>query len=91
MMDSLDPRFFDLVITGKCSASRYRRVTLDTHSTEGKVDPRVSTDNMEEIKFLPLPGLGLRPTGRHPADSTPTELSRLCITEDTLKFRKNSI
>jgi hypothetical protein len=70
----IDPHFLDL---GTSSASRPGRFTPGerapgTHWIGGWVNPRASLDEVEveEIKFLTLPGLELRPLIR-PARSQP--------------------
>jgi hypothetical protein len=54
---------------GEWSASRLDRFTLGesapgTHWIEGWVNPRAGLDDVEERKFLSLPGLELRPIRR---------------------------
>jgi hypothetical protein len=54
---------------GERSASCPGRFTPEerapvTHCIEGWVDPGDGLDNVEKRKFLPLPGLELRPLGR---------------------------
>jgi hypothetical protein len=49
---------------GDWSASRPGVFTPHTHWIGGWVDPRAGLDDVEERKFLTLPGLELRPLGR---------------------------
>jgi hypothetical protein len=61
------------LVGGEWSASRPGRFTPresspGTHQTRGWVGPRTGLNDMEKRKFLPLPGLELRPIGR-PAHS----------------------
>jgi hypothetical protein len=58
-----------VLVGGEWSDSRPGRFTLGetapgTHCIGGRVDPRAGLDDMEEWKFLTLPGLKLRPHGR---------------------------
>jgi hypothetical protein len=57
------------LVGGEWSASRPGRFTPGerapgTHWTGGWVSPRAGLDDMEKRKFLPQPGLELRPLGR---------------------------
>jgi hypothetical protein len=57
------------LVRGERSASHPCRFTpgeraTGTHWTGGWVDPRVGLDDMEKLKFLPLPGLELRSLDR---------------------------
>jgi hypothetical protein len=57
------------LVGGEWSASCPHRFTagegaLGTHCIRGWVDPRASLDDFEKKKFLPTPGLELRPLGR---------------------------
>jgi hypothetical protein len=57
------------LVAGECSASRPTRYTArerapNTYWIGGWVDPRAGPDDMEKRKFLPPPGLELRPLGR---------------------------
>jgi hypothetical protein len=87
-------------VEGKWSASRPCRFTPGekapgTHWIGGWVDPRVGLDDMENIKFLTLLGLELRPV-RRPARSQ--SLYRLSYLDDAtlemfprrVKLRVNS-
>jgi hypothetical protein len=66
----IDPRFLDSAIVGdEWSASRPGHFTPgeranDTHCIGGLVGPRAGLNDIEERKFLTLPGLELRPLGR---------------------------
>jgi hypothetical protein len=73
---------------GEWSASRPGRFTPGerapgTHWIGGWVDPRAGLEDVEERKFLTLPGLELRPLGR-PARSQ--SLYRLCCPGSILRF-----
>jgi hypothetical protein len=52
------------LVAGEWSASRSGRSTPGTHWIGGWVDLRVGLDDVEKWKFLPPPGLELRPLGR---------------------------
>jgi hypothetical protein len=70
----IDPRFLDLG-PSESSASRpsrfnHRERAPGTHLIGGRVSSRAGLDAVEKRKFLPLPGLELRPLGR-PACSQP--------------------
>jgi hypothetical protein len=70
----IDPIFLDLGISWRWLFSftpqplYLREKARGTHSIGGWVGARAGLDNMEEWKFLTLPGLELRPLG-HPARS----------------------
>jgi hypothetical protein len=51
------------LVGGQWSASRTSRFVPGTQWTGGWVDPRASLDDLENKKFLTLPGLELRPLG----------------------------
>jgi hypothetical protein len=58
----IDPRFLtSALVGGEWSTSRPGRFTPGTHRIGGWVDPRAGLDDLEKKKFLPLPGLELRP------------------------------
>jgi hypothetical protein len=52
------------LVGGERSASRPGRFTPGTHWMGGWVDPRAGLDDVEDRKFLTLPGLELRSLGR---------------------------
>jgi hypothetical protein len=66
----IDPHFLDFCISWRwmvnfspsCFTAAER--APGTHWIGGWVDPRAGLDNMEKWKFLPPPGLELRPLGR---------------------------
>jgi hypothetical protein len=66
------------LVGGECSASRPGRFTPgetapDIHWIGGRADPRSGLDDMEERKFLTIPGPELRPLGHQPVASRYTE------------------
>jgi hypothetical protein len=57
------------LVTGEWSTSRLGRFTYgertpSTHWIGGWMGPRTGLDDLEKRKFLPTPGLELRPLGR---------------------------
>jgi hypothetical protein len=83
----IDPRFLELGTTWR--GQLHAPVTLPpgteppgTHWIGGWVGSRADLDDMEKLKFLPPPGLELRPLGRPACSAT---IYRLRI--PTLKFR----
>jgi hypothetical protein len=65
----VDPHFLDLGTGGEWSTSRPGRFTLGerapgTHWIGGWVDLRAGLDDLENRKFLTLPGLKLQRLGR---------------------------
>jgi hypothetical protein len=52
------------LVGDKWSASRPGLFTSGTNWIGGWVNPRAGLDDVEKRKFLPLPGLALRPLGR---------------------------
>jgi hypothetical protein len=56
--------FLTSALVGEWSASRVGHFTPGTHRIGGLVGPRASLGDMEKRKFLPSPGLELRPLGR---------------------------
>jgi hypothetical protein len=72
--------FTSALVGGEWSASCPGRIIPGTHRIGGWLDPRAGLDDVEERKFLTIPGLELRTHGR-PArnQSTPTEQSWLLL------------
>jgi hypothetical protein len=62
----IDPHFLDLSTRSASHPCSFipREKSSSTHSIGGWVDPRVGLDDVETLKFLPPPGLEVRPLGR---------------------------
>jgi hypothetical protein len=78
-VDVLTPVFLtSALVGGEWSASRPGRIYPGTHWIGGLVGPRAGLDDVENLKFLALPGLGLRPLSRPARSQSLYRLSYPC-------------
>jgi hypothetical protein len=75
----IDPRFLDLGTSWRCVVTFTlrplypRRKSPRIHWIGGCVDPRAGMDDVENRKFLPLPGLNSDPSTVQPVASRYTD------------------
>jgi hypothetical protein len=85
----IDPRILDLGTSCRWSASRLGQFTpgeraSGTHWIGSWVGPRTGLEDMEKEKFLPPPGLKLRPLGRPASSYTDRAIPAPVLWESTI-------